>query len=149
MSAVQRASYLTFAEPIIIFSGRTRNAASKSPSSKLRRREREKWRTEEDENCVALSLAIRDGEQRSKGVKSEKNLTAETIASNRLDSTPGLLFLALVLLLVIVVVVALSSSTSTSACLPGTTVPGGCDVAEQTVIISPTDGGDLVLHTQL
>ena len=82
-------------------------------------------------------------------MKSEKNLTAETIASNRLDSTPGLLFLALVLLLVIVVVVALSSSTSTSACLPGTTVPGGCDVAEQTVIISPTDGGDLVLHTQL
>ena len=43
------------------------------------RKEKRGTSKKKDENCVALSLAIRDGEQ----VKSEKrkNLTAETIAS--------------------------------------------------------------------
>ena len=55
-----------------------------SRSSQLREgKVADRTRTRE-ENCVALSLAIRDGERAGEqGVKSEKNLTAETIASHR------------------------------------------------------------------
>ena len=81
----RRASSLTFPDPIIIFSLRTRNAAPKSlllvPITRGKSGGQNK---NKGENCVALSLAIRDGERASEqGVKSEKNLTAETIASRR------------------------------------------------------------------
>ena len=79
-----------------------------SRSSQLREgKVADRTRTRE-ENCVALSLAIRDGERAGEqGVKSEKNLTAETIASHRnrrvTDATPPTgLFLARVLVFLVV-----------------------------------------------